>query len=79
LFDVYRDAIRGLVGSISTEKEMNIKLILACWVAGKDEAHEEVEINEDELLDVLRGAAGPVFKTQVADQHHWELCCVQFE
>jgi hypothetical protein len=43
---------------------MNIKLILACWVAGKDEAHEEVEINEDELLDVLRGAAGPVPKTQ---------------
>lgn len=58
---------------------MNIKIVAMCWIKGKQDAHESVEINEEQLMDVLRGAAPAIFQTPVDQQHHWELRKVAFE
>lgn len=58
---------------------MNIKLQVMCWIRGKESAHEVVEINEEQLLEILRGAAKPVFKTPIEKQFHWELRQVSFK
>ena len=52
---------------------MDIEITAMCWVLGKQEAHETAQLNEHQLLEVLRGAAPPVFKTPPAEQVHWEL------
>lgn len=74
------DWMRENVVVLGTEKEkkVNIKVVAMCWVKGKQKAHEVVELDEDGLLDVLRGARPPVFKTPLDKQYHWELREVHF-
>lgn len=52
---------------------MNIKLVVMMWVKGNPIAHEIVELNEERLLDILRGAQPLPFDTPVKKQDHWEL------
>ena len=58
---------------------MKIKVVVMCWIKGKQDAHEVVELDEDGLLDVLRGDKPSVFKTPPDKQHHWELRKVEFD
>lgn len=58
---------------------MNIKIVVMCWIKGKQKAHEVVALNENELLEVLRGGKPSVFKTPPEKQVHWELRQVTFE
>jgi hypothetical protein len=58
---------------------MNIKIVVMCWIKEKQIAHETVELNEEQLLDVLRGYRPPVFKTPVDKQYNWELRKIIFD
>jgi hypothetical protein len=58
---------------------MNIKIVAMCWIKGKEDAHERVELDQEAIMDVLRGATPSIFKTPVNQQYHWELCQVTFE
>ncbi len=57
---------------------MKVRIIVMCWIAGKQKAHEVVALDEDQLLEVLRGAKPSVFKTPPDKQVHWELREVNF-
>ncbi len=63
---------------MTLEKTVNIKITAMCWIKGKADAHETVELDDDQLMDVLRGAKPSVFKTPPEDQYHWELREVMF-
>lgn len=52
---------------------MNIKITVMCWIKGKQDAHEVVELDEDQIMDALRGSVAAVFKTPMEEQYHWEL------
>lgn len=56
-----------------------MKIVVACWIASKDEGHEVVELDEDGLLDLVRGAATSAFETPPNEQSHWEVVSVQLE
>ena len=58
---------------------MNIRITVMCWIKGKEEAHEIVDLDEEQLLDVLRGCVHSVFKTPPEQQRHWELRTVTFD
>ena len=52
---------------------MKIKITAMCWIKGSVTAHETVELDAEQIMDVLRGAKPAVFDTPVEDQYHWEL------
>jgi len=58
---------------------MNIRVTVMCWIKGKEDAHEIVDLDEDGLLDALRGETPSVFKTPPDKQIHWELRTVTFD